>query len=100
MFTTTLSDVISRGIVLQTLYDLGIMSSFYLRSDIVEGACDILQEDFDRVILQLIDATMVEVEFQHSYILNNDISTIKITQFGIDIINRIIESPIPIEFEC
>ncbi len=86
MFDSTLSDVTLRGIVLKTLYDLGIMTSFYLRTDIVEGAYDLPREDFERVILQLIDATMVDVEFQHSYIPNNDISAIKITQFGIDIV--------------
>lgn len=92
-------DAALRGIVLKKLFELSTMSSLYLRGDLVLVVCGLAEPDFDRIIQQLLEAGLVEDEFQYSYIFDKDMNALKITQLGVDVVYRIKEAPIPIEFE-
>ncbi len=87
-----------RGIVLKTLYDLDVISSIYHRVDMVQIICDLSEDDFNRIVLQLTEENLIGNEMQRSYIVGNDMNAIKITQKGIDVVNSIVESPIHIQF--
>lgn len=87
-----------RGIVLKTLYDLDMISSIYHRVDMVQIICDLSEDDFSRIVLQLTGENLVETELQRSYIVGNDMNAVKITQQGIDVVNKVKESPIQIQF--
>ena len=88
-----------RGNVLRTLYDLDTISSIYHRIDMVQIVCGLSEEEFERVVQQLTKEKLIDNELQHSYIVGNDMNAIKITQLGIDIVNKKADSPIPIQFE-
>lgn len=86
-----------RGIVLKTLYDLDMISSIYHRVDMVQIICDLSEEDFNRIVLQLTEENLIESQLQRSYIVGNDMNAVRISQNGIDVINQVKESPIQIQ---
>ncbi len=87
-----------RGIVLKTLYDLDLISSIYHRVDMVQIICDLSEDDFNRIVLQLKDENLIETELQRSYIIGNDMNAVKISQQGIEVVTKVKESPIQIQF--
>lgn len=93
-----IADSTLRGLTLKTLFEIDLMCSFYLRIDILEGICGLQPEDFDRVIQDLEEASLIDIEIQHSYILHDNIKAVKITQFGVDVVNQAKKSPIAIDF--
>ena len=79
MLDATKQDSLLRGIVLKTLYDINSMSTLYLRIDVVEGLCSVKHNDFERVVEQLVNTKLIGEEFQHSFILQDNINAIRIT---------------------